>query len=878
LPECRFRRQDGSDFWAESAFVRVEGPGGALLGKFGLHRDITEKRRARELLDRQREQLETEVAARTADLEQAYRSLEDADRFNRAIADNLPSRVTYWDAGLRCRYANRTYLDWVGLPADEVLGRSMEEALDADYWRQVQPHAEAALRGEGQIFERRSTRQGLAYVHQLVYIPDRREDGAVRGLFVIAFDITGLKRAEAELSAANAELRQARQVAEAASRAKSAFLANMSHEIRTPMNAIIGMTHLLLRDVREATERERLTKVGDAAQHLLQVINDILDLSKIEAGKLELEDVEFGLDALLANAFAMVTEKAHEKGLELVLDTDHLPDRLRGDPTRLAQALINLLANAVKFTASGWVRLRAERLQDEGDRMRVRFEVTDTGEGIAPELQAGLFAAFEQADGSIARRHGGTGLGLALTRHLAGLMGGEVGMRSAVGEGSSFWFTAWLARAGTGGDRPVPRSLQGLRALLVDDLPEALAVIADRLRQFGMTVDALSEGAAAIERVCAETAAGRPYDLILIDWQMAPLDGVQTVERLRERLGAALPPCVLVTAFDDVRSLPQPRAAPFEAVLVKPVTASVLLDTLVRVLREPAVPQAAAHRPPGASEAELRRHHAGQRVLLAEDNPINREVAEALLDAAGLVVEAAQDGRRAVEMALASSHDLILMDMQMPGVDGLAATRAIRARLGPQPPIVAMTANAFGEDRAACLAAGMNDHVAKPVNPEVLYATLLRWLPQRTESAAGQGLDAGPAAAAGAPAPALPARLAAVPGLEFDRALRNVGGHLPSLERVLLRFIQSYREGLPELLRPERAAAWGPACHSLRGACAAIGATILARRAEELERQSGRFQGDEARALATLLQKELQVFVAALGAALQGAADGAVAS
>jgi signal transduction histidine kinase len=272
----------------------------------------------------------------------------------------------------------------------------------------------------------------------------------------------------------------------------------MSHEIRTPMNAIMGLTHLMARDTRDTLERERLAKINDAARHLLQVINDILDLSKIEAGKMQLEDTEFSLDAMLSGAFEMVNGRAREKGLELVLDTDHLPARLRGDPTRLAQALINLLANAVKFTDKGWVRLRAELLGEEAGHMVVRFEVQDTGEGIALERQGALFTAFEQADSSTTRRHGGTGLGLALTRHLAQMMGGEVGMRSTPGQGSTFWFTARLQDAAQAGDLAAPVPMQGLRVLLVDDLPEALQALADRLQSLGMQVHAVGSGEAAV--------------------------------------------------------------------------------------------------------------------------------------------------------------------------------------------------------------------------------------------------------------------------------------------------------------------------------------------------------------------------------------------
>jgi signal transduction histidine kinase/ActR/RegA family two-component response regulator len=391
------------------------------------------------------------------------------------------------------------------------------------------------------------------------------------------------------------ELRQALQLAMEASQAKSAFLSNMSHEIRTPMNAIMGFTQLMAMNSKDPALSDRLSKVDMSARHLLQILNDILDLSKVEAGKMTLEASLFVLGDLLTSSLDMVRTRADEKGLQLILHKDDLPHQVSGDVTRLRQALLNLLSNAVKFTERGWVCLRVEWLGADAHRVHLRFEVQDTGEGVAPEAQARLFNSFEQADQTISRRHGGTGLGLALTRQLAQLMGGEAGMHSVPGEGSRFWFTAWLGRV---------------------EAP-------------------------------------------------APTPAIDASEALQDT--------------QDVSG--------------------------------------------------LRTFFHGKRVLLAEDDPLSQLVAAELLRMAGLEVDVAGDGAQAVAMAESGGYDIVLLDVQMPEMDGLTVARRLRTSLGKQLPIIAVTANALGHDRQACLAAGMNDHVAKPLNAELLYQSLLRWLP-----------------------------------------------------------------------------------------------------------------------------------------------------
>ena len=814
-----------------------------------------------------------------SELQLAMQAQAVSEHFLRSIADNIPDMVGYWDAQQVLRFANRSYRNWfapgrdcVGLRRDQLFGDPATDRGEAAF--------ATALAGTPQRFEYTLVSPAgevrYGWIH---YIPDRQGE-QVAGVFVLVSDISELKKAELRLQALNEDLVAARDRAEAANRAKSAFLANISHEIRTPMNAIIGLTHLMQRDIRDAVGQERLAKVADAAHHLLEVINDVLDLSKIESGKLHLEQTDFLVDTLLSRACALVAERARAKALELVVSAVGVPPLVRGDPTRVSQALLNLMSNAVKFTDHGSIVLRCELQSADATSVRLRFSVHDTGVGVPADKVDELFNAFEQADTSTTRRFGGTGLGLAITRRLAQLMGGDVGVHSVPGQGSCFWFSARFERALGPALAEGAGRLYGRRALVADDAPAVRAALADMLRRLGMRVVTAASGAEALVAALQASQTEQAFDVMLMDAHMPALDGLQTLKQLHARLRDKTPASILITQGESaaLRAPGQPGAPTL--VLGKPVTLSALNDAMLQVLAlAPPLPssQAAGRQP---HEVALRQHHRGARVLLAEDNPVNQEVAREMLTGVGLLVDVAANGREAVDMASRNTYDLVLMDMQMPEMDGLVATRLLRATTAhARTPILAMTANAFGDDRQACLDAGMDDHLAKPVNPELLYGMLGRWLPARAadlvpngrqdalvESAAGSARVAQPmtpaALPAAAPQPSLQAGTPAaatspkalvapasasiatdpdfsgIAGLAMTRALTYLPGRNQVYARVLRQFAGSYRQGLNGLDAAMAAGQHAQArqlLHSLRGACGAVGASDLLAEALVLE-------------------------------------------
>jgi two-component system sensor histidine kinase/response regulator len=814
------KRRDGTEFPSEITLIRI-----ALRGKPALLtiiHDITERKRN----------------------EQA---LAASERRVRRILETCTEGFCMVDSKGNLLEVNEAMCQILGRGRDQVIGRHIYDFTDEDNTRIFKENIARREKGESSSYEGSFFRPDTTLVPCRVSgSPLLDEHEVKQGSFGMFTDITVQKRAEGELKAAM-------QKAEEATQMKSMFLANMSHEIRTPMNAIIGLSHLALKTALNAKQRDYVSKVHNAGTSLLAIINDILDFSKIEAGKLDLETTEFRMDEVIASVTTLTAQKAHEKGIEFLAHVaPGIPECLLGDPLRLGQILTNFVNNAVKFTERGEIRLNIELLERTGEKVQLKFFVRDTGIGMTPEQSAKLFQPFTQADMSTTRKHGGTGLGLTICRRLVELMGGRIWLESEPGVGSTFHFTAWIGvGTGKGSGKIIPERLTHLRVLVVDDNAAAREILQEPLSAVVRRVDGVATGKEAITALQQQDATA-PYDIVFMDWRMPGMDGLEASRHIKsDETLRHQPAIVLVTAFGREEIREEAEHLQLDGFLLKPVTKSMIVDTLVNIFAEPEDRGAAG----GRRETEQTYRLAGARILLVEDNEINQQIAVELLEGAGAKVQIAGNGSEAVQTLCNGPQpppfDAVLMDLQMPEMDGYQATAKLRsdARFRSLP-IIAMTAHATIEERQRCLAAGMNDHIAKPIDPNMLFETVGRYYRPRTPSLApSDGGRAGQKETSVEPrfmervaesqVRGTSDDLPAITGLDTHDGLSRVAGN----RKLYLKLLRQFREQQgPAVGQITAALAQGDVAlaerlaHTLKGVAGNIGAKAVQAAAGALEK------------------------------------------
>ncbi len=785
-------------------------------------------------------------------LQQAFEEVARSKALIQAVIDHSPTSIYLKDMEGRFLLINRRFAQFLKtvlqVEPDGLLGQVPADQINPDQVR-WEREADQQVLSSGHLmeFEHVLERPTGTEYRQVFKFPLRDSEGRMYALCTIGQDITETRRMQQETL-------RAKEAAEEATRAKSDFLANMSHEIRTPMNAIIGMAHLALQTDLDARQRNYIEKAHRAAENLLGIINDILDFSKIEAGRLTLERIDFRLEDVMDNLANLVGMKAADKALELLFDVSpDVPTSLVGDPLRLGQILVNLGNNAVKFTEAGEIVIGVERAGEDEQGVELHFWVKDTGIGMTAEQCARLFRSFSQADSSTTRRYGGTGLGLAICKNLVEMMQGRLWVDSQAGQGSTFHFVVRLGRQARPAGRVCLHSeaFQGVRSLVVDDHAFAREILASLVRNFGMEVDLAEAGEQAVALVVEADRRGLPYDLVLVDWKMPLMDGVEVVRTLQERRLARPPAFILVTAFgrEEALNSAEQRQVSLNSVLTKPVTASSLAQAVGAALGLGAPAQSHNHRQEDR-QAEAMARLRGARVLLVEDNEMNQELARELLRQAGIEVQVAGDGQEALDrLARDAPFDGVLMDCQMPVMDGYEATRRIRSNPAWRDlPVIAMTASAMAGDRERVLEAGMVDHVAKPLDVTGMFETMARWIkPSRPA----------PAVQAGRPVPEA-GPLPDLPGLDLKAGLATTMNNQGLYLKQLAMFRES-QSGFADLFREALAGADGSAparaAHTLKGTAANIGARGVQAAAAELERACQ--QGAEPPTIQDLLQRTL---------------------
>jgi two-component system sensor histidine kinase/response regulator len=818
-----------------------------------------------------RELLE-KTQAQARELEAGRERLAQNEERTRLILTAVGDGIVGMDTDGKMTFANPAVFKMLGYSEEELIGKPMHDQVHYAYpdGRDL-PRAECPMYLTSQDGQPRTVDNEALWRKDGTPIPVEysttpvKKDGQIIGSVIAFRDITERKQAEKAL-------REAKEIAEEATKAKSDFLANMSHEIRTPMNAIIGMSHLALQTELTPKQRNYIQKVDSAAKNLLGIINDILDFSKIEAGKMQFERTDFYLEDVMEHLADLSVIKAQDKGLELLFDvgTD-VPTALVGDPLRLGQVVINLVNNAIKFTEKGEITVGVHKVADEPDGVRLRFDVRDTGIGLTEEQRNKLFSAFSQADASTTRKYGGTGLGLTISKRLVEIMEGEIGVDSVPGQGSTFHFTAKF------GVQTEQRRLtvnaadvQGLRIMVVDDNASAREILQSILASLKFNATAVTSGAEAIGELEQGQLEHKPYGLVLMDWKMPGMDGVETIKRIRaDSKLSQTPAFIMVTAYSRDELLQQAEGVKIDGLLVKPVSPSTLLDSILNALGKEAAQRTRKHEKQ-ANYQEAAHRVKGAHLLLVEDNAVNQEVALEILQEAGLRVDVANNGAEAVEKVAQAAYDGVLMDCQMPVMDGFEATRKIRqdpcfAAL----PILAMTANAMAGDREKCVEAGMNDHIAKPIDVAQLFLTLAQWIkpkPVQPEVAATPASSA-VTTPKGIRADGVPD----ISGLDLDGALARMGGSAKLLRKMILRFGETQAEVMDRIkkaMESNDAEAATREAHTVKGLAGNIGATPMAERAALVEGMLKRGETGELAAALDAMEVELGSLLGRIGAAI----------
>ncbi|SBS28699.1 Signal transduction histidine-protein kinase BarA [Marinomonas aquimarina] len=781
---------------------------------------------------------------------ESERALAESRKLLQSVLDNSPALTYMKDIEGRYILVNKVWESVVNLKFDSAIGKTDFEILPKEV-------AEEFALNDRQVAE---TGETLRF-EETIKFADGSDHIFVSFKFPV-YDTDGKLYAIGGISTDISELVEAREEAFEANKAKGEFLANMSHEIRTPMNAVIGMSYLALQTELTPRQEDYLNKIHSAANALLGIINDILDFSKIEAGKLELENISFNLDETLSNLTNMMLVKAQEKDLQLLLSVESdVPKGLIGDPLRIGQILINLVNNAVKFTETGEIVLNISVDDLKDDHVKLLISVADTGIGMTPEQCAGLFQSFSQADASTTRKYGGTGLGLSICKNLTQMMNGDIWVESVSGQGSTFFFTVELgldANAEQLEILPDP-DLRGLPVLIVDDSAVARQILEQTAESLTFEPMLVASGAEALELIAKNDQAGCPFSIVFVDWKMPGMDGLEFNKRLRSMTELASPPKVVVVTSYDTNEVLRRVGDTVSSVLSKPVTASALLDASMYALGRDAQPNSSFAK---ASDETIASSVSGANILLVEDNEINQQVATELLERAGMRVDIASDGELALNRIKEKPYDIVLMDLQMPVMDGFEATRAIRNDSHYKDlPIVAMTANAMSGDKERCLEAGMQDHIAKPIDPVELYKALVKWITPR------EGLGEAQRAAPLAQQDGMDYALPNLEELNIEAGLMRLGGNRKLYRELIQRFIKDQAESAEEI---DAAIAAGDLAlaerlaHTVKGVAGNLGAEGIQSIAKRLETAIAEQQLDSVAPVLSDFSQQMATLIAGL--------------